>query len=60
MFDWVICLQKYWNFQSETKVEQIIAIVATPSVSCLFYFFPSYEAYYIWLYHLPVFVQKLS
>ena len=28
-------LQKYWVFQSEAKVEQIIAIVTTRSVSCL-------------------------
>ena len=29
-------LWKYWNFQSEVKVEQIIAIVTTRSVSFLF------------------------
>ena len=29
MFDWVIGLRKYWNVQSEAKVEQIIAIVTT-------------------------------
>ena len=34
MFDWVIGLRKYWNFQSEVKVEQIIATVTTWSVSC--------------------------
>ena len=27
-------IKKYWNFQSEAKVEQIIAIVTTRSVSC--------------------------
>ena len=34
MFDWVIYidLQKYWNFQSEAQLEQIIAIVITHSV----------------------------
>ena len=30
--------RKYWNFQSEAKVEQIIAIVTTRSVSCCSYF----------------------
>ena len=29
-----IGLWKYWDFQSEAKVEQIIAIVTTHSVSC--------------------------
>ena len=29
-----ISLWKYWDFQSEAKVEQIIAIVTTHSVSC--------------------------
>ena len=28
-------LQKYWNFQSEAKVGQVIAIVTTRSVACL-------------------------
>ena len=34
MFNWVICkdLRKYLNFQSETKVEQNIAIDTTRSV----------------------------
>ena len=32
-----IGLWKYWNFQSEAKVEQIIAIVTTRSVSCCDY-----------------------
>ena len=32
MFDWVIGLREYWNFQSEAKVKQIIAIVITRSV----------------------------
>ena len=27
-------LWKYWHFQSEAKVEQIISIITTPSVSC--------------------------
>ena len=37
MFHWVICRPlKYWNFQSKPKVEQIIAILTTRSVSCLF------------------------
>ena len=46
MFDLVIyiCLRKYWNFQSEAKVEQIIAIVTARSVSCFccycYYFYP--------------------
>ena len=31
-----IGLRTYKNFQSEAKVEQIIAIVATRSVSCSF------------------------
>ena len=39
MFHWVICRPlKYWNFQSKPKVEQIIAIITTRSVSCLFCF----------------------
>ena len=29
-----IGLWKYWNFQREAEVEQIIAIATTPSVSC--------------------------
>ena len=29
-----ISLWKYWDFQSEAKVEQIIAIVTTHSISC--------------------------
>ena len=29
-------IRKYWNFQSEVKVEQMIAIVTTRSVSCCF------------------------
>ena len=33
-----IGLWKYWNFQREAKVEQIIAIVATRSVSCYIFF----------------------
>ena len=37
IFDWVLYIghQKYWNFQSEVKVPQIIAIVTTRGV---FYF----------------------
>ena len=31
-------LWRYWDFQSEVKVEQIIAIVMTHSVSCLVLF----------------------
>ena len=39
MFDWVMLgPRKYLNFQSEAKVEQIIAIVTTCSVSCCIYF----------------------
>ena len=39
MFHWVIYRPlKYWNFQSKPKVEQIIAILTTRSVSCLFCF----------------------
>ena len=39
MFNWVICrFQKYWNFQSEAKVEQTTAIVTTRSVSCFICF----------------------
>ena len=37
-------LWKYWNFQSEVKVEQIIAVVATHSVSC---FWVNLETAYI-------------
>ena len=33
-----MCLWKYWNFQSEAKLEQIIAIVTTRSVSCFYCF----------------------
>ena len=33
-----IGLQKYWNFQSEAKVEQIITIVTTRSVSCYLWY----------------------
>ena len=32
-----IGLWKYWNFQSEAKVEQIIAIVTMHSVSCWYF-----------------------
>ena len=34
-----IGLWKYWDFQSEAKAEQIIAIVTTHSVSCLLLIF---------------------
>ena len=33
-----ICLQKYWNFLSEPKVEQIIPIVTTRNVTCFVLF----------------------
>ena len=39
-----IGLWKYWNFQSEAKVEQIIMIVTTHSVSC---FWVNLETAYI-------------
>ena len=29
---------KYWNFQSEAEVEQIIAIVTTHSISCSYFY----------------------
>ena len=36
MFGWVIYIdfRRSWNFQNEAKVEQIIALVTTRSVSC--------------------------
>ena len=39
MFDWAIYrpLWKYWNFQSEAKLEQIIAILTTHSVFLLIF-----------------------
>ena len=38
MFDLVMYRPpKNWNFQSEAKEEQVIAIVTTCSVSCLFF-----------------------
>ena len=50
-----IGLWKYWNFQSEAKVEQIIAIVTTRSVSCKFWLHSSKQAItscklYIWIF----------
>ena len=37
MFNWVT-YRLFENFQSEAKVEEIIAIVTTRSVSCLIFF----------------------
>ena len=45
MFDWVIYKPPNWNFQSESKVEQIIVIVTTRGVSCFY----SYNWYLITL-----------
>ena len=50
-----IGLQKYWDFQSETKVEQIIVIVTTHSVSC---YFSHYLIFYCSMINYKVFFSQ--